>query len=715
MPEPRITVVVAAAGAGKTTRIVHSIAETVKTRAPEEIVATTFTVKAANELVERARAYLTEVGQADIAARLLGARFGTVNAICGHFAAEYALELGRSPSTEVIPEEQVARVFSIAAAEVIARHAPALHSLGTAFGFDEPVATGESPEWRDTVRRIIELARANGIGRDGLARSAERSVETFLALLPSAPEGCTSEALDAALNEAVAAAMTAISEACSATATDSVALLRRIHAAARAGRRHAWPDWARLSKVKCAKKDGQALVGALDEVKRAAQQHPYHPQLRRDCERFIRTLFACAAEALGAYQAYKAERGLLDFVDQETLALEVLQNPALAARLGERIGCVFIDEFQDSSPLQVAIFRALAEIADASMWVGDPKQAIYGFRNADTTLTQAAFHGVMAASEEPPVMLSTSYRSRHGIVALGNATFEPAMTAMGLPPAQHAFTGTSRSDDAFSQAPCAVWWLEGNGQQRAAALAGGVRDVLATGDEWVVDDRNGGVRHASAGEIAILCRSNSEVAGIAAALSRLGVKVAVARDGLVDTPHVQLVMAAIRWTIDPSDRLALAELARFFAEDAVSDRWLRAVSAEEPDEALRAAVPISGVLVALREQLLALTPAELVDAVITLPGVMALVARWGGSATRLDDLEALRGAVRTYETTCASSGDPATPSGFVLALLAAKPGRPKSLQPDAVTVMTYHAAKGLEWPIVILTSLDRAPRPRLFE
>ena len=94
MPEPRITVVVAAAGAGKTTRIVHSIAETVKTRAPEEIVATTFTVKAANEVIERARAYLTEVGQADIAARLLGARFGTVNAICGHFAAEYALELG---------------------------------------------------------------------------------------------------------------------------------------------------------------------------------------------------------------------------------------------------------------------------------------------------------------------------------------------------------------------------------------------------------------------------------------------------------------------------------------------------------------------------------------------------------------------------------------------------------------------------------------------
>ncbi len=715
MPAPRISTVVAAAGAGKTTRIVQSIAEAVMTRAPEDIVATTFTVKAANELIERARAHLVEAGRSEIATRLLGARFGTVNAICGQMAAEYALDLGRSPSTEVIPEEQVARMFAIAAADAIARHAPLLHRLGTAFGFDEPVAMGESPDWRNTVRRLIELARANGIGSDGLARSAQRSVETFLALLPPAQAAGSVAVLDGELNQAVAAAVAAIPEPCSATATKSVDLLRQALAAFGRGDHLSWPDWARLSKVDCAKKDGRPFAQALDDVKRAAEQHTYHPRLRRDCEMFIRTLFRCAAEALEAYQAYKAERGLLDFVDQETLALQVLQTPGLAARLGEHIGRVFVDEFQDSSPLQIAIFAALAEIAEASTWVGDPKQAIYGFRNADTMLTQAAFHGVMAESTESPAVLSKSYRSRQGIVEFVNAAFGPALAAMGLPSAQHAFTGTSRLDDAFTQPPCAVWWLDGNKQMRAAALAGGVHDLLATGEAWVVEDRAGAARPARPGDIAVLCRSNSEVAGIAAALSRLGTMVAVAREGLIATPHVQMIMAAVRWTVDPSDRLALAELARFFAEDAASDLWLQAVSAVEPDEALRAAVPISCDLMELRGQLLKLTPAELVDAVIALPRVMALIARWGDPAMRLDDLEALRGCVRIYETECAGSGTPATPSGFVVALAATEPKRPKSLRPDAVTVLTYHGAKGLEWPIVILTGLDSAPRPRLFD
>ena len=729
MSGPKIYTVVASAGSGKTTRIVREIADEVEHRESEEIVATTFTVKAADELIERSRAHLFKSGKADAAARLLGARFGTVNSICGQIVGEHAIDLGRSPRAEVIPEDGVSRLFAISADRAVERHAPALNRLAEAMGSLEPkrAEDAERFDWRSTVRRLIELARANGLGADGLTRSADRSIATFLALLPPVSTA-KPEDLDQALADAVIAALDAMPAELSKTAQPSIELLRRIRAAGQRRERLTWPDWARLSKVGCAKKDGQLLVDALDVVCRAAARHPEHPHLRADCEAFILTLFACAAEAMDAYRAYKSGRGLLDFTDQEALALDVLRDPTRSKRLGERITRVFVDEFQDSSPLQIAIFTAMANLVDASTWVGDPKQAIYGFRDADSTLTQAAFGNAdsdltiaafdraSASSSDAKEILSRSYRSRDGIIRFVNEAFGPAFTAMGLPAEEHAFSGTERNENGFAHSPFAVWWLEGKLDLQYAALAAGIRDAIDDGASWMVEDKETkALRALRAGDVAVLCRSHADILRVATALSQLGVKVAVERDGLTRTPHVELVMAAFRWVADPTDRLALAELARFFSNDPLSDLWLRAVSAQDQDAALQAAVPISAALGALRETVLSLTPADLVDALIVLPEVMRRIETWGDVAARLDDLEALRGFARSYEASCASSGDPATPSGLVLALAADAPRRPKSLQIDAVKVMTYHGAKGLEWPMVVLTGLNREPKPRLFE
>lgn len=716
MTNPNINTVVASAGAGKTTRIVNDIAGEVATREPEEIVATTFTVKAADELIERSRAKLFQQGRSDKAARLLGARFGTVNAICGQVVAEHAIDLGRSPRADIIPVGGIARIFAVASDTAIERHAPVLNDLGDAMGFFEPkrAPDAERSDWRTTVRRLIELARANGLGADDLARSAERSVESFVALLPS-PGSVRAEQLDDDLHAAIGAAVAAVPAEFSATAKPHIALLRQVLASSHRGERLSWPNWARLSKVACAKKDGQSLSDAMEAVGRAAGRHPEHPRLRDQCTTFIETMFACAAEALSAYQKHKAERGLLDFIDQEALALDVLRDPTMAARLGERIGRVFVDEFQDSSPLQIAIFTAMADLVDASTWVGDPKQAIYGFRNADAALTQAAFDGVAAQSAAPQDVLATSYRSREAIIGFVNHAFGPAFAAMGLRAADHAFNGTARSDAGFDQSPFAVWWLEGKLELQYEALAVAVRDAIEDGPAWKVANKGGDLRPLAAGDIAILCRSGADIAKVASALGRLGVKVAVEREGLARTPHVELVMAAFRWVADPTDRLALAELVRFFSDDPDSDDWLAAVSADDQDAALQAAVPIAPMLDRLRAQILSLTPADLVDAIIVLPEVARRIETWGDVAGRFDDLEALRGFARLYEANCVSSGTPATPSGLVLALNADEPPRPRSLRADAVKVMTYHGAKGLEWPCVILTGLNREPKPRLFE
>src|SRR3546814_19010596 len=93
----KLQAITAAAGAGKTTRIVRDIAAEVAGRPPETFLATTFTIKAADELIERARAELFLRGEAEAAPRLLSARSCTANAVCGQIVAGFALDPGRTP------------------------------------------------------------------------------------------------------------------------------------------------------------------------------------------------------------------------------------------------------------------------------------------------------------------------------------------------------------------------------------------------------------------------------------------------------------------------------------------------------------------------------------------------------------------------------------------------------------------------------------------
>ncbi|KRD72080.1 UvrD-helicase domain-containing protein [Ensifer sp. Root278] len=711
----RLNTITAAAGAGKTTRIVADIAREVTIRSPEEILATTFTIKAADELVERARAKLFDGGNTEAAVRLLGASFGTVNAVCGQIVSDFAIDLGRSPSTSVIGEGNEALVFSVAADAAIAARAGVLNLLAERFGYNDPRRpdSGEPPDWRRTVRAIVNLARANGLDATGLLASAERSVETYRGLQP--PPAVDGAALDAAIAAALAAVMAARPAKLSKTAEGHLPTIRAAHERALRGEALNWSIWAKLTKVACARtKDGPAYAEALDDLIAAAGRHVDHPRLRAETEQFARETFSCAAEALTSYQHWKAERGLLDFTDQEALALEVLKDPIRVGRLRERVGRVFVDEFQDSSPLQLAVFSALAEVAEESTWVGDPKQAIYGFRGADTELTQAAFTGA-GVTAEPQDVLSKSWRSRPGVIELSNALFTPAFERMGLPAAQHAFSGAERSDLGFDQPPIAWWPLLGKVEEQAQALAEGIRDCLADAAQWMVEGRRREHRSLRSGDIAVLCRTNTDVARFARALSRVGLPVAVERSGLTRTPHVELVLAACRWLADATDRLALAELARFFGSDPLSNDWLNAAAVEDSAAALRARVPVADELERLRERVLNFTPAELVDSVLALPALMAQIEQWGDPATRFDDLEALRGFAAAYENECSSSGTPATLHGLLLSLEDADPKRPPSLAKDAIQVMTYHGAKGLEWPMTILTGLAWEPKARLFE
>ena len=311
-----VDIVIASAGTGKTYRLVEEIRTAIASGAdPGSILATTFTNKAAAELVERARTRLIGQGLADRAAGLLSARIGTVNSVFGGLVGDFALNAGRSPVTDVIPDERRQRVFAVAAEAAIGRRAAEMIPIAQRLDIDD---------WAKGVRELADLVRGNDIEPSRLEAHADRSWRGCRALFPPLSRE-TADALDAGLRAALVHAREALKR--SADATRSTAQVReRIEAAAaviESGRDLPWSQWAALTKLKPAKQS----IGVVQPVVEAAGEHAAHPGLRADLEAYIHGIYGAAADALTLYAEFKDVHGLVDFTDQEQRALELLDDP----------------------------------------------------------------------------------------------------------------------------------------------------------------------------------------------------------------------------------------------------------------------------------------------------------------------------------------------------------------------------------------------------
>ena len=120
-----ISVVSAGAGTGKTWRLSTEYVNAAQSGAsPARIIATTFTIKAAAELVERVRARLIQEGYAEAAQSALAGLVGTVNSVCGRLVSDFAIDGGLSPVAEVIPPEMANSLFGLATEEAIQKFSP---------------------------------------------------------------------------------------------------------------------------------------------------------------------------------------------------------------------------------------------------------------------------------------------------------------------------------------------------------------------------------------------------------------------------------------------------------------------------------------------------------------------------------------------------------------------------------------------------------------
>ena len=712
-----ITFISAGAGSGKThrlTEILHQelIAGHIR---PSGVVATTFTKKAAAELRERVRAHLLRHGSFNQANAMGQARIGTVNSVCGQLIARFAFEAGLSTDQQVLEDAQSELVLARAMDAVLDGAARREWlTLMRRLGLDDV--------WKDALRTLVNLVRSNDIPLQQMAGFAKTNADDLLGHFPTP----STQDLDADLLAAIQSALPKIQSVAQSGGkqnTNSYLELLKNFAAHLQRGDVTWGEW-----VKLAKSGPEAgLRDVVQPIADLAARVDCHPGLHADLRRYLEMMFGLVADVLSTYQTIKQEMGALDFADQEHQLLRLLDHPEVASVLDEELDLLMVDEFQDTSPIQLALFLKLARFAKKVYWVGDIKQAIYGFRGSDTELMQAILRELPALGGTKEV-LPSSWRSRKALVQIVNAVFTHAF-ADSLHRAEIILK--PERTETMDNPALANWMLGGkNVAQEAAALASGVRRLLDEGYQ-IVDKATRFARAIRYGDVAVLSRSNDGVQTLATALSEFGIPVAIAQAGLLKTPEAVLAMACLRRLNDPGDTVATAEMVSL-ADSVAPEIWLadRLAYLEaggEPEQWLERAIdahpthPLLDIIAGLRSGLPILAPREALSTVITRCALADKIVRWTPDANRvrqrLANLESLIKLAEQYEDICRSSQHAASISGLILWLgELAEQEQDILAEPaiDAVKVMTHHAAKGLEWPVVILTDLAKDIKTQLW-
>lgn len=428
----------------------------------------------------------------------------------------------------------------------------------------------------------------------------------------------------------------------------------------------------------------------------------------------------------------KAERGMFDYDDMLRLVRDALQAPGgdqLARRLRSRTPWVMIDEFQDTDRVQWDIFRAiwLSPETKGLTIVGDPKQAIYGFRGADVA-TYCAARDQLVQSGATVVQLDVNYRATAEMVRAVNRV----LAGDGISPLLDD-PGTSRpggheirydhpvkpSNDvtcASARPPITVFAMRGSGKldgkreanrrALAAAIATEIEQLRRTPIAW---SSRGQSSDFSLSQVMVLTRTNKDSNEIAGALRSRGLACAVVEsDRLFETREAAELASVLAAVAAPRDRSARMRALRSRFFDVAWDDLMQVVDA--PDHHPLIARLLDWAALANRRAYEPLLRSLIEDsrfaerALITGGGERAIMNTWhlieivlGEVARSRCDLYELVTKLRRW----IADGDDRPDDRDVQ--------RAES-DADAIRILTVHKAKGLEAPYVFLFGAASPPK-----
>jgi ATP-dependent helicase/nuclease subunit A len=712
-----IKIISAGAGSGKTYRLTSEMvgflsADSKYDVRPSGIIATTFTNKAAAELQERVRVRLLSQGLNREADELANALIGTVHGLGVKLLKRFSFEAGVSPEVDIIADEDQQTFFNQALASVLSTELiQKMDILSNRLGLTKK----DQYDWRKEVKNLTDIARNNAFSIDVLEESKEKSIQSLLEFFPPVSSKTGEQINDdlKSLLETTLMDLRTNEDKTQITQTAVNDLQNFFNSIPSKGYLN-WHEWIKISKLKV----GKGSKEDVETIQLFAQKAETHPDLHQDIRDFIANVFDLSVQAIREYDDFKKRRGLIDYIDMEIHVNELLDHPVVQEVMTEELDLLMVDEFQDTSPIQLEIFLKLSKFAKISVWVGDPKQSIYGFRGADPALMRAIMDKM--GGVKPEDIQKYSWRSREDIVNAVNTLFVKAFP--NIPPSQVALESKRTKDkDPIEQDSAIIHWhfeYEGKGNRLPGkpwmerCIASNIREMLNNRVIVIPKDENT-PRELQAGDVAVLCRSNAECQTVAEALHHMGLKAAIARNGLLQTAESKLVLAGLKYILNDRDSLSVAEillLATGREIEDIIDHRLKFIQTEEHPARWAIELDYIKELRELRAKVAELSSAEILSLVMEELDIPRIVAAWGNPSQRLSNLDALSKLALQYEENCNRLHSAASLGGFLL-WLAELEGLGLDAQgsgegKDAVNVMTYHKSKGLEWPVVVCHSLE---------
>ena len=439
----------------------------------------------------------------------------------------------------------------------------------------------------------------------------------------------------------------------------------------------------------------------------------------------VRALARAEADFSQRFRQAKLEEKVLEFSDVEHLALQLLQTPegqptALARQVSSGFCAVMVDEYQDTNALQDALYASLAAPGGGNLFfVGDLKQSIYRFRQADPGIFQAKLeeYSPYGAPGPQKVFLDANFRSAPGVIAGANHLFSCLMSrelggveygpgerlapGFGGPEGYGGYTGSCQVSLVESEESCAD----------ARYIAAQIARLTAPSSDFTVREGEG-VRPARYEDFCILLRSRGSFDAYADALEAQGVPVYVDRaENLLEAPEVRVLASLVRVLDNPAQDVHLAAvmlgLSGFEPDDLVRLRTQRpkgsfygAVMAARDDKTRAFAARLR----TLRQLAQTLPVDRLMEEVFLRTGWLAAVGAMPEGEARRQNLRqfaafaagcgknGLAGVVRAMDAAQAAGGLPGPEQG--------------QSRPGCVTIMTIHRSKGLEFPVVFAADLN---------
>ena len=774
--DPRHHVVLeASAGTGKTSVLVERYINLLRAGVePANILAITFTRKAAAEMRERVVAGLRDAARGsaadrarwlDLRDRLDDIAISTIDAFCLSLLREFPLEADLDPGFDMADETEVPRLIDEALDRSLrvfagqARHDPDIALVLAQLG----VARARAGLAALLARRLVAweaLQRFLASGPADLTaeQTCRRAAAALLDVLRTAPGGLRQLLADGPLDHPRYQLLVreverlahpeALSDAAIRSTIDRVAQ-HFLTADGKPRRSGTIPPYRaeHYRSTENARRHRQAVQQLGEPILRVVSA--FRRDLNVVLARGVKKMFAIA---LTQYRRALDARTVLDFSDVLERALALLKQMDEVSqsrfRLESRYHHVLVDEFQDTSRAQWELVSLLIQAWGEGLGVatqpsifvvGDRKQSIYRFRDAEVAVLEEAGRYIagLRPAESPRRVISRSFRAVPGLLAFVNDVFAEVAQPSGRPD-DFTYDESDRFPVGVVPAPAApgtgsplrgpALGISAGPDVESCAAAVAAEIVCVLREDSVRDRKTGVPRGARPGDIAVLFRSRASHREFEQALTARRIPTYVYKGlGFFDADEIKDVAALMRYLANPeSDLRAAAVLrSRFIrlsdpALAVLAPRLAAALTGcELPEAAALLAEEDRRVLVHARTWLRRwltlvdrVTPAELVEEIVPATAY-AYELRGPRLQQAWENLKKMRALIRRIQNrgyaTLARIAD------YLDSLSAGDESNAAIEALNAVNLMTVHAAKGLEFPIVFVVNVAKGasgpPKP----